>query len=269
MVIVGGTPSVLLECVQSRQMDLGSRFAFSSVCLMVTCLLRSTDCFNHKISCPPIPPRLLTLNPPEKYFQINETFRYECQAGYVRKAGTSNYIRCEQIHNGPAQWIPQEPSLECIPDPMLTQPAKSTVTNGHADIPHSFTIANTVTATSFSPQTTQKLSPSASVAAEPDRPEPTPSWQLAVSGHSQGTERVVAETEVTPTPSSTTTPLDGTAPNAQAMTLAARTAAIGCGSLAIVVCVLVGIGFFHHRRRSKSQNPPPDEQIPMKGAPPE
>ncbi|KAM8909248.1 interleukin-15 receptor subunit alpha isoform 9-T9 [Spinachia spinachia] len=239
MVIVGGTPSVLLECVQSRQMDLGSRFAFSSVCLMVTCLLRSTDCFNHKISCPPIPPRLLTLNPPEKYFQINETFRYECQAGYVRKAGTSNYIRCEQIHNGPAQWIPQEPSLECIP-------------------------------TSFSPQTTQKLSPSASVAAEPDRPEPTPSWQLAVSGHSQvGTERVVAETEVTPTPSSTTTPLDGTAPNAQAMTLAARTAAIGCGSLAIVVCVLVGIGFFHHRRRSKSQNPPPDEQIPMKGAPPE
>ncbi|KAM8909247.1 interleukin-15 receptor subunit alpha isoform 8-T8 [Spinachia spinachia] len=239
MVIVGGTPSVLLECVQSRQMDLGSRFAFSSVCLMVTCLLRSTDCFNHKISCPPIPPRLLTLNPPEKYFQINETFRYECQAGYVRKAGTSNYIRCEQIHNGPAQWIPQEPSLECIP------------------------------ATSFSPQTTQKLSPSASVAAEPDRPEPTPSWQLAVSGHSQGTERVVAETEVTPTPSSTTTPLDGTAPNAQAMTLAARTAAIGCGSLAIVVCVLVGIGFFHHRRRSKSQNPPPDEQIPMKGAPPE
>ncbi|KAL6117032.1 il15ra [Pungitius sinensis] len=113
-------------------MDLGSRFAFFSVCLIVICVLRSTRCSNDKDSClcPQIPQRPRTLNPPEKYYKINQTFRYECQEGLLRKAGTSSLIKCKQIGIGRVQWDPREPTLECIPDPKRTQPPKSTVTTG-------------------------------------------------------------------------------------------------------------------------------------------
>ncbi|KAL6117031.1 il15ra [Pungitius sinensis] len=270
-------------------MDLGSRFAFFSVCLIVICVLRSTRCSNDKDSClcPQIPQRPRTLNPPEKYYKINQTFRYECQEGLLRKAGTSSLIKCKQIGIGRVQWDPREPTLECIPDPKRTQPPKSTVTTlsahcsaepnrtttqqtestvtkGHDDIPHTFTIANTITAASSGPQTTQKLSPSASVPAEP---EPTPSSQQALSGPSQaGTERDVTETPTTP---SIAAPLNGTAHPPEASPHAARTAVISCGTL-VIACTLVGIGFFcYRRRRPKSHSPPPEEQIPMKEDPSE
>ncbi|XP_037316567.2 interleukin-15 receptor subunit alpha isoform X2 [Pungitius pungitius] len=279
-------------------MDLGSRFAFFSVCLIVTCVLRSTRCSNDKVicPCPRIPPRPLTLNPPEKCYEINQTFRYECQEGLLRKVGTSNFIRCKQIGIGRGQWEPSEPTLECIPDPKLTQPPKSpvttlsahcsaepnrtttqqtesTVTKGHDDIPHTFTIANTITASS-GPQTTQKLRPSASVPAESDWPEPTPSIQQALSGPSQaGTERDVTETPTTPFIAA---PLNGTAHPPEAFPHAARkyfslssAAVISCGTL-VIACTLVGIGFFcYRRRRPKSHSPPPEEQIPMKEDPSE
>ncbi|XP_037316574.2 interleukin-15 receptor subunit alpha isoform X10 [Pungitius pungitius] len=239
-------------------MDLGSRFAFFSVCLIVTCVLRSTRCSNDKVicPCPRIPPRPLTLNPPEKCYEINQTFRYECQEGLLRKVGTSNFIRCKQIGIGRGQWEPSEPTLECIPDPKLTQPPKSpvttlsahcsaepnrtttqqtesTVTKGHDDIPHTFTIANTIT----------------------------------------GTERDVTETPTTPFIAA---PLNGTAHPPEAFPHAARkyfslssAAVISCGTL-VIACTLVGIGFFcYRRRRPKSHSPPPEEQIPMKEDPSE
>ncbi|XP_037316573.2 interleukin-15 receptor subunit alpha isoform X9 [Pungitius pungitius] len=240
-------------------MDLGSRFAFFSVCLIVTCVLRSTRCSNDKVicPCPRIPPRPLTLNPPEKCYEINQTFRYECQEGLLRKVGTSNFIRCKQIGIGRGQWEPSEPTLECIPDPKLTQPPKSPVTTA-----------------SSGPQTTQKLRPSASVPAESDWPEPTPSIQQALSGPSQaGTERDVTETPTTPFIAA---PLNGTAHPPEAFPHAARkyfslssAAVISCGTL-VIACTLVGIGFFcYRRRRPKSHSPPPEEQIPMKEDPSE
>ncbi|XP_037316571.2 interleukin-15 receptor subunit alpha isoform X7 [Pungitius pungitius] len=255
-------------------MDLGSRFAFFSVCLIVTCVLRSTRCSNDKVicPCPRIPPRPLTLNPPEKCYEINQTFRYECQEGLLRKVGTSNFIRCKQIGIGRGQWEPSEPTLECIPDPKLTQPPKSPVTtlSAHCSAePNRTTTQQTestvTTAASSGPQTTQKLRPSASVPAESDWPEPTPSIQQALSGPSQGTERDVTETPTTPFIAA---PLNGTAHPPEAFPHAARTV-ISCGTL-VIACTLVGIGFFcYRRRRPKSHSPPPEEQIPMKEDPSE
>uniref|UniRef100_G3Q644 IL-15 receptor alpha chain n=1 Tax=Gasterosteus aculeatus TaxID=69293 RepID=G3Q644_GASAC len=151
------------------------------------------------------------------------------------------------------------------------QPPKSTVTTRSAHCcsaePNTTTTqqaeSTVTTATSSGPQTTQKLSPSPSVAAEPDRPEPTPLGLLALPGPSQATERVVTETEATLSTSSTAAPLNGSTHNPQAFPPAAHTA-VGCGSLAIV-CASMGIGFFCHRRRSKSHTLTPEEQMPMNG----
>lgn len=60
--------------------------------------------------CPEIPLVNLTKTPPTHCFQIDEKFRYECKAGYVRQAGTSNLIRCIQSSNG-TEWTQNQ--LKC------------------------------------------------------------------------------------------------------------------------------------------------------------
>lgn len=52
-----------------------------------------------------------TQPPPSGCYQINSTFRYSCIDGFVRKAGTSNLIRCTSNK----QW--SNCSLVCIEDP--------------------------------------------------------------------------------------------------------------------------------------------------------
>ncbi|KAM9846200.1 interleukin-15 receptor subunit alpha isoform 2-T2 [Aulostomus maculatus] len=64
--------------------------------------------------CQPIPPLALTEPPSEECFRINSSFRYTCVPGYVRKAGTSNLIRCKEG----GVWT--TPSLSCIRDPKIT-----------------------------------------------------------------------------------------------------------------------------------------------------
>ncbi|XP_006806544.1 interleukin-15 receptor subunit alpha isoform X3 [Neolamprologus brichardi] len=105
------------------------------VCVMIVCWpqLSSSD---NSCPCPEIPKLNLTNLPQQGCFQIDARFRYKCMDGYLRKAGTSNLIKCE---NPGAQW--SKPSLVCIPDPRITttQPPKATstttaTTESHTDI---------------------------------------------------------------------------------------------------------------------------------------
>ncbi|XP_075932336.1 interleukin-15 receptor subunit alpha isoform X3 [Anarhichas minor] len=291
-----------MKSPQSSQMDLGSPFALFSVCVLTICLLGTARCSNDKIHClcPEVPKRHLTLLATDTCFTINQTFRYKCKGGNVRKVGTSGLIKCMKTHNGPAHWVPSNISLVCIPDPnrnttqppestatkahtdiphdstiattvtdpsrTTTQPPESTATKAHTDIPHDSTIATTVTAASSSPQMTQSLSPSASVPTEPDRPTPTSPGLQAPSGCTQGKKQDVSKTKATHRTTATSTtakPSNNGAHDAHALPPAAHTV-IGCASV-VIVCALIGIGFYCYRRRSNSDEPPqtPEESIPM------
>nr|BAM36392.1 interleukin-15 receptor alpha chain [Oplegnathus fasciatus]BAN84545.1 interleukin-15 receptor subunit alpha [Oplegnathus fasciatus] len=119
-------------------MDLGP--PLFSACVMMICLLGAARCSNvDKVNCPcsEIPQWPLTKPPADPTCSQN-TFRYTCIEGYLRKVGTSNLIRCNQSNNV-LHW--SSPSLQCIPDPRrpTTQPPKTTETKGHTDIPHDST----------------------------------------------------------------------------------------------------------------------------------
>ncbi|KAJ1162920.1 hypothetical protein NDU88_003384, partial [Pleurodeles waltl] len=60
---------------------------------------------------------------PHEMFPSREgtSLRYKCQAGYKRKAGTSNLIVCKaDAGEGTARWT--RPEVECIRDPSLPPP---------------------------------------------------------------------------------------------------------------------------------------------------
>ncbi|XP_037615987.1 interleukin-15 receptor subunit alpha isoform X3 [Sebastes umbrosus] len=128
-------------------MDLGS--PLFSVCLIIMiCLLGAAHAVEISCPCAEIPKKLGTEPPPENCFKIS--FRYTCKGGFVRKAGTSNLIRCKQ-KDGTPQWLPYNITLQCIPDPNITPtqpPEIRPVTQGHTDIPHHFTFTTTVIKTS-------------------------------------------------------------------------------------------------------------------------
>ncbi|KAK2858782.1 hypothetical protein Q5P01_003402 [Channa striata] len=89
------------------------------------CLLGAARCSHSdtiSCPCPNIPLRNLTKTPEEKCYQLNSLYRYQCIDGYVRKAGSSNLIRCRE-DKGKISWSSYK--MECIPDPKImttTQP---------------------------------------------------------------------------------------------------------------------------------------------------
>ncbi|XP_032445504.1 interleukin-15 receptor subunit alpha isoform X3 [Xiphophorus hellerii] len=97
-------------------MDPG-RFS-TSVCVLMVCLLGTTRLSSvGQCACPEIPRRSLTLPPEGKNcFNVSDKYRYTCIPGYVRKAGTSNLIKC----NNHSQWTTTKFPLECIPHPDST-----------------------------------------------------------------------------------------------------------------------------------------------------
>ncbi|XP_026218556.1 serine-rich adhesin for platelets isoform X7 [Anabas testudineus] len=134
-------------------MDLGSLYV--SVSVIMACLLgaaRTSPNDNNKC-CPKIAGRDLTKDPPEDCFKVDGRFRYACKEGFVRKAGTSDLIKCSES-NGSLRWT--SASLQCIPDPKRTkpQPPQSTVTTGYNHIPPDVT---SISSTTNEPKTTTQL----------------------------------------------------------------------------------------------------------------
>ncbi|XP_026218555.1 polycystic kidney disease protein 1-like 3 isoform X6 [Anabas testudineus] len=147
-------------------MDLGSLYV--SVSVIMACLLgaaRTSPNDNNKC-CPKIAGRDLTKDPPEDCFKVDGRFRYACKEGFVRKAGTSDLIKCSES-NGSLRWT--SASLQCIPDPKRTkpQPPQSTVTTGYSHIPPD------VTTTSIS-----------STITDPKRTKPQPPQSTVTTGYS-------------------------------------------------------------------------------------
>ncbi|KAK5620682.1 hypothetical protein CRENBAI_020393 [Crenichthys baileyi] len=95
------------------------------ICVTMVCRLAGTTPQSSagNCTCPKIPEMKFTL-PEERCFQINDRYRYQCIEGYVRKAGTSNLIKCEK-KSGVLQWTISH--LTCISDPKFPpQPPNST-----------------------------------------------------------------------------------------------------------------------------------------------
>lgn len=261
-------------------MELGS-LSFS-VCVIMICLPGAGHCSNGdtKCPCPEIPTHPLTQPPESECRQINSTFRYKCIDGYVRKAGSSTLIRCEQGSAGPT-WSKYK--LECIRDPKITttKPPKTTATRwsdlaetAYTDTPHDSIITITVTP-STSQQTTQSASISTSMTSKTGSTEPTSSgpvqWSLSddtqdekpqVTRESVTVTSATARTVSTSTSSLSTVKSNITLIHEYSIGNRTRAAVISCVSLFIIFAM---IGLLYYRRRSVNNMPPQitEEEIPM------
>ncbi|XP_026218561.1 interleukin-15 receptor subunit alpha isoform X11 [Anabas testudineus] len=282
-------------------MDLGSLYV--SVSVIMACLLgaaRTSPNDNNKC-CPKIAGRDLTKDPPEDCFKVDGRFRYACKEGFVRKAGTSDLIKCSES-NGSLRWT--SASLQCIPDPKRTKPQppqstvtnepktttqllKSTVTTGYSHIPPDVTttgISSTITA-STSLQMTHSASISDSAITQTNSAEPTSSSQQYQDAPdpSQVPEEVTkvlttAKTEHTASASTTSNSSNawrhGTSDYGQQDGPSTSQAdqmvavAITCVSLAII-CTLVGFYCYRRRRNMEEEEAAerPEERVPMNGLP--
>ncbi|XP_036977145.1 interleukin-15 receptor subunit alpha isoform X5 [Acanthopagrus latus] len=154
------------------------------------------------ISCPcsAIPPLNLTQPPPETCLEVDSRFRYNCAKGYVRKAGTSNLIKCQNT-TGVVKWT--EATLQCIPDPKIvpTPPPSPPVKPPTTSL-----------------QMTQSISTSASVTAETDSTVPTSSGLQVLSVHTQAAPTTSLQmTQSISTSASVTAETDSTVPTSSGL----------------------------------------------------
>ncbi|KAF3859419.1 hypothetical protein F7725_021818 [Dissostichus mawsoni] len=192
---------------------------------------------------------------------IKSRFRCTCMEGYVRKAGTSNLLICNQADGQSLIWTRLDPKFECILDPnRTTAPPKSTATTGHTHvhIPNESTVSSTSSDqpeyTAVSPPECRATSSSTFSSAAP--PGSSQGTVDSMPGTKASTSHRTLSTTTEASYNGTITPgmFSSTAPRL----------VIGCASL-VIFCALVGISFFFYKRRSRNESPrQTDEQIPMK-----
>ncbi|KAM4712209.1 interleukin-15 receptor subunit alpha [Anableps anableps] len=217
---------------------------FTSVCVMMVCLIGTTLLASaDNCPCPKIPKRKFTL-PEDLCFQSNSKYRYKCIPGYVRKAGTSNLIKCE-YKNGVLQWTTSH--LECIPHP---DPPSTT-----ADVPDGLAITTEAPSWPDTSPSHPRERTSTYEATSSDIMEQTTSG-------TKSTTPVVSYTLLSSTHSTSSCnndPLSVT----EAYTAVPQTVGITL-SVVIVLFVMSGIIFLLHRRRKRPiPSQQTEEMLPM------
>ncbi|NP_001346862.1 interleukin-15 receptor subunit alpha isoform 10 precursor [Danio rerio] len=97
---------------------------------MLVILIFVTSAYQHNIArasdlCGP-PKKALNTEPVTGNYSLNSSIRIQCVAGYVRKVGTSNLIRCLKEHDkDKPSWTSALP-LVCILEPSFAR-SKSTI----------------------------------------------------------------------------------------------------------------------------------------------
>ncbi|KAM7377974.1 hypothetical protein PAMA_013063 [Pampus argenteus] len=251
----------VLNFPQRCQMDLD----LLSVCVKMVCLLGAA-CFSTSdvCPCPEVPTHPLTKPPPQKCYQIGDSLRYDCIDGYVRKAGTSNLIKCKRNSPGAAEWTKR--MLSCIPDPKrtTTQPPNTTVTT---------------------PSTSQQIDRSggvsASVTTKPGSTEPTLSGpgQRSLSNHTQGRTLVHKSAGVTraatwttsnSTLSAITVVNNSSLIHEPIIEFKKTTAAVMAVVSVVIICAVIGIFLSYNKWKKRVNSMPPneaEETIPMNYVP--
>ncbi|XP_028307155.1 interleukin-15 receptor subunit alpha isoform X4 [Gouania willdenowi] len=248
----------MFSCFSSRRTGSCRMDPGFFVSLLTVCLLGAVRCSGDNIGCPcpDIPSRDLTTPPSRECRQINSTFRYSCVDGYVRKAGTSNRVKCE-LKNGKVRWEFHTTALNCIEDPKRpkTQSPNSTIsTESHNESSGNVFITTRATATPSSPKMKQDMSSS-------------PSEAGGARVQTLSYVDPVIETKLKSTTLETTTVLkDYTNSPPEALTGPAKAAIISVGSMVIIIAS-IAISFILYRRCRTTSQQPTEEQVPMNRAP--
>ncbi|XP_029521823.1 interleukin-15 receptor subunit alpha-like isoform X3 [Oncorhynchus nerka] len=190
--------------------------------------------------CPPLSHWKLTkpLNTRDSY-QENESLRYQCVDGYVRKAGTSNLTKCKRIGQV-LQWT--LPTLICIPDPSIPTTIEHSVTETQEVI-----TTVTVTTTIISDITSVPVDKSSAV--------------TSVSTKTVSPSESYCVTNRTPT-SSEDPGGDGSTGKSSATAIYA-----GVGGVIVTILLVAAFGVLMFWRRKRMQrldlSPTPDEIMQM------
>ncbi|KAK6314859.1 hypothetical protein J4Q44_G00143880 [Coregonus suidteri] len=197
--------------------------------------------------CPP--PSQLNLTKPlngyqENGYQENSSLRYQCVDGYVRKAGTSNLIRCKRTDQK-LEWT--RPTLICIPDPSIP--------------------------TTIEPSTTHKTTPSPtthlSVPTKRVSPRPTtPSSPISQTLHPiTGTQEVNTTVTVTTIIIDDITSVSAPTPSESTEKSSATVIYAGVGVVVVTILLAAAIGVLMFWRRKGMQrldlSPTKDEMEQM------
>ncbi|XP_063074042.1 uncharacterized protein LOC134464551 isoform X2 [Engraulis encrasicolus] len=175
--------------------------------MLPKCLLLLLVVIPHKLSaaaeaeggpggCGPLPLVDHTKPIEGQTFPENHRFRYKCEDGFIRKAGTSNLYKCvkDQIYH----WR-NVPKLECIPDPNLpavTKAPEQTPTTIKASTESVVALVeNTTTSTTTVTTTTTTATSTVSSSATP-KPLPVYNENAVVSGSVVGVVLLVVMSAV-------------------------------------------------------------------------